>query len=211
MTASADTPDNPQPSVIERFTQSYEGDPPPWDIGKPQDAFLQYLAKNDIAGPVIDVGCGTGELSLHVASLGHKVTGIDPVPKAIAAATEKATQRKVAVAFRVADALNPPEGLGTFKTLLDCGVFHIFNDQERALYVQSLTSLAAPGAKLFLLCFSDAETREGGPRRIAKDKLQAAFAQGWRVISIEAATFENTHHEGGSRAWFALLERRGKA
>ncbi len=38
--------------------------PPPWDIGRPQPAFVALAEAGAIRGRVLDVGCGTGELVL---------------------------------------------------------------------------------------------------------------------------------------------------
>ena len=47
----------------------------PWDIGRPQKAFLDVA--DQITGSVLDAGCGTGDNALFFAGRGHKVTGID--------------------------------------------------------------------------------------------------------------------------------------
>ena len=56
------------------FESAYAGQAP-WDIGRPQKAFLDVADR--IAGSVLDGGCGAGENALFCASRGHKVTGID--------------------------------------------------------------------------------------------------------------------------------------
>jgi len=49
---------------------SYHDGPAPWVIGRPQPAIVRLASGGGISGPVLDVGCGTGENALHVASLG---------------------------------------------------------------------------------------------------------------------------------------------
>jgi hypothetical protein len=39
--------------------------------------------------------------------------------------------------------------------VLDCGLFHIFNDDDRAAFADSLRSVLRPGGRYFMLCFSD--------------------------------------------------------
>ena len=56
------------------FANAYAGQAP-WDIGRPQKAFLDVADR--ITGSILDAGCGTGENALFFASRGHKVTGID--------------------------------------------------------------------------------------------------------------------------------------
>ena len=56
---------------------------PPWDIGRPQPAFLELAEKGAVMGRVLDVGCGTGEHALMAAGRGLPATGIDSAPSAM--------------------------------------------------------------------------------------------------------------------------------
>src|SRR3981081_543135 len=66
---------------------------PPWDIGRPQPAFVTLLEGGAIRGRVLDVGCGTGEHALMAAGLGLAATGVDGAPTAIERAPRKAKDR----------------------------------------------------------------------------------------------------------------------
>ncbi len=197
-------PTPPQTLGLERFESAYEG-VPPWDIGRPQDAFVALAQRGEIRGRVLDVGCGTGENALHFASLGHVVVGLDAVAKAIEKAREKAKERGLGVDFRVGDALALVQLGGTFDTIVDCGLFHTFTDEQRTRYAASLRSALAPGGTLHLMCFSDEETREGGPRRVSPREIREAFATGFEVERIEPARFASHIHEGGAKAWLATI------
>jgi ubiquinone/menaquinone biosynthesis C-methylase UbiE len=156
---------------------------------------------------VLDVGCGTGEHALYLAQHGHAVWGVDSSPTAIGKAQQKATAREIAVTFRVADALQL-QALGrTFETVIDSGLFHIFSDEERVLFVQSLASVLKPGGSYYLLCFSDQESSAGlGPRRVSQADIAATFSQGWHVEQIRATRFETTTGQGAA-AWLASISR----
>ena len=73
------------PRRTEDFDALYAGTPP-WDIGRPQPAFLALAEAGAIRGRVLDVGCGTGEHVLMAADLGLDATGLDAAPTAIDAA-----------------------------------------------------------------------------------------------------------------------------
>jgi SAM-dependent methyltransferase len=70
---------------------------PPWDIGRPQPAFLALADAGAIRGRVLDVGCGTGEHVLMAAGPGLDATGVDLA--ALRAAEGKARDRGVTARF----------------------------------------------------------------------------------------------------------------
>jgi len=145
--------------------------------------------------------------ALYLAQHGHEVWGIDSSPTAIQKAQQKAAARGIAVTFRVADALQL-QALGkTFETVIDSGLFHVFSDEERLLFVQSLASVLKSGGTYYLLCFSDQESSSGpGPRRVSQAEIYATFGQEWRVKQIRATRFETTSGQGAA-AWLASISR----
>jgi len=154
---------------------SYQDGPAPWDIGRPQPAVVRVAAAGGFAGAVLDAGCGTGENALHLASLGLSVVGVDVAETALAAARVKAAERGLHAEFVAADAFELDRLGRAFDSVLDCGLFHTFDADERAAYAASLAAVTAPGASLHVLCFSDGGL-EGGPHPVSKDELRAAFA-----------------------------------
>ncbi|MGC2323439.1 MAG: class I SAM-dependent methyltransferase, partial [Terriglobales bacterium] len=135
---------------------SYHHGPAPWDIGHPQPAIVRVASAGGFAGAVLDAGCGTGEHTLHIASLGLRVLGVDVAETALAMAREKAHDRGIEAEFAAVDAFQL-ERLGRrFETVLDCGLFHTFNGDERPGYVASLASVTERNGTLYVLCFSDA-------------------------------------------------------
>jgi cyclopropane fatty-acyl-phospholipid synthase-like methyltransferase len=120
---------------------------PPWDIGRPQKEFLRLAENSAIRGSVLDVGCGTGEHTLMVAARGLEALGIDTTAVAIASAERKARERGIAARFLVHDALHLPELGEQFDTALDCGLFHVFNDEDRRAFVDSLSAVVRPGGR----------------------------------------------------------------
>jgi len=195
----------------ERFQEAYQGKPP-WDIGRPQKVFVE--AADQITGSTIDVGCGTGENALFFASRGRKVTGIDFLERPIAEAKQKAKERGLVATFLVMDALHLADMPQLFDSAIDCGLFHVFSDEDRHKYVSGLASIVRPGGRLFLMCFSDKEPPGDGPRRISQQEIHEAFADGWVVESIQEARFEvrpdlqDIHFsEGGPYAWFCVIRR----
>ena len=188
---------------------SYHDGPAPWDIGQPQPAIVRLASAGGFAGAVLDAGCGTGEHALLVASLGLPVLGVDVAETALAIAREKAADRGIEVEFAVADALQL-ERLGRrFETVLDCGLFHTFDDDdERTRYATSLASVTEHDGTLYVLCFSD-DGPDTGPHPISQDELRAAFipSNGWNVAAIEPDRVQTRYHESAAPAWFATIKR----
>jgi 2-polyprenyl-3-methyl-5-hydroxy-6-metoxy-1,4-benzoquinol methylase len=92
---------------------------------------VRLASEGEFAAAVLDVGCGTGENALHVASLGFSVLGVDVAETALAIAREKAAERRIQVEFVAGDAFQLKHLGRTFQTVLDCGLFHTF-DRQRA-------------------------------------------------------------------------------
>jgi cyclopropane fatty-acyl-phospholipid synthase-like methyltransferase len=164
--------------------------PAPWDIGRPQPEFARLADAGLLTGRLLDAGCGTGEQTLLAAQHGADALGVDISPRAIERARGKAAERGVAAQFEVADALHLADLGQTFDTIIDCGVFHTFDDDGRAQYVTSLAGVLRPGGHCYLMCFSEHQPGAFGPRRVTQAELRAAFADGWVVSSISAATME---------------------
>jgi len=189
------------------FEWAYRSGEPPWDIGRPQPAIVRLTEEGAIEGVVLDVGCGTGENALYLASLGLDVAGVDAAATAIDRARAKAAERDIPVEFLVADAL-ALDGLGrTFDVAIDCGLFHTFSDADRVRFERSLHAALRPGARYFLLCFSEFEPGDMGPRRVTEREIREAFAAGWTVESIVDERFATRWGEDGASAWLASLTR----
>ena len=86
------------------FEAAYAGTPP-WDIGRPQPAFLALAEAGVVVGRVLDVGCGTGEHTLMAAGLGLEAVGVDSAPTAIDRGRRKAVERELTARFVLGDAL----------------------------------------------------------------------------------------------------------
>jgi len=189
------------------FDTAYKGRPP-WDIGRPQKEFAALVRSGEIAGSVLDIGCGTGENALLFAAEGHEVWGIDATALAIQKAQEKAVARGLTVNFLVMDARDLPKIGRTFDTVTDSGFFHTLSDEDRAVYVRDLAVVLHPGGRYFMLCFSDLEPPGYGPRRIAQQEIRRSFSKGWTIREIRPAVFESTTRAQGSRAWLAAIRKR---
>lgn len=111
------------------------------------------------------------------------------------------------------NALALKESPELFDNVIDSGLFHVFSDDDRQKYVAGLASVLKPGGRVFLMCFSDEEPSNGGPRRVSKQELHQAFADGWQIESIEPYKIEVRPTLQGmtfsDKAWFVVIRRVG--
>jgi len=191
------------------WDDSYAGPSPPWDIGRPQAAFIRLAEAGALTGELLDAGCGTGEHTILAARHDAHALGIDISSRAIEIARRKALERGVDARFEVVDAL----GIGTlgeaFDTIIDSGLFHVFDDRARDGYVTVLEAILRPGGHLHLMCFSDHQPGDWGPRRTSEDELRAAFDSGWRIDTLARDYFDINPGMGTptAQAWRADIIR----
>jgi 2-polyprenyl-3-methyl-5-hydroxy-6-metoxy-1,4-benzoquinol methylase len=132
---------------------------------------------------------------------------VDVAELAIERARAKAQQRGINATFEVGDALHLDRLGRQFDVITDSGVFHVFDDEERPVYVNSLRSALRPGGMYYMVCFSDRQPGDWGPRRVSEAELRAAFVADWSIKSIEPERFAVTIDDNGAQAWLATIER----
>ncbi|MER6076058.1 class I SAM-dependent methyltransferase [Streptomyces sp. NPDC001817] len=184
--------------------------PPPWDIGRPQSAFLALADTGLLHGRVLDVGCGTGEHALMAARLGLEATGIDLATNTLELAANKAEERGLTARFLRHDARRLADLGERFDVVLDSVVFHGFRGEERAAYVESLRAAVKPAGRYFMLAFRDEPpTPAGRVHRLTPEEIRTAFADGWRIDAIEPITIDSALPActGGIRGWRTALTR----
>jgi cyclopropane fatty-acyl-phospholipid synthase-like methyltransferase len=182
--------------------------PPPWDIGRPQPAFLALAESGAIRGRVLDAGCGTGEHTLMAAGLELDATGVDLAARALRTAEGKAQDQGRPARFLHHDARQLTALGEHFDTVLDCGLFHVFGGEDRVRYVTGLRSVLRPGGRCFVLCISDRERGSwGAVHKVTRHELEETFTDGWQADSVEPSTIEITTDPYRVDAWLVALTR----
>jgi len=98
---------------------------------------------------ILDIGCGTGSLSVLLATLGHTVTGIDFAPAMLAQARAKAARAGQAITFQVMDAAQPQLPPQQFDLILCRHLLWAL--PEPHLVLQRWVDLLTPGGRLLLI------------------------------------------------------------
>lgn len=103
---------------------------------------------------ILDIGCGTGTVSVLLAELGHQVAGIDFSPAMIAQAKAKARAAEQAITFMIMDAARPRLAPRQFDALICRHLLWALPASARVLRVWS--ELLRPGGRLILVegCWS---------------------------------------------------------
>lgn len=158
-------------------------------IGVPQPAILTLLDAGRFHGEVLDVGCGPGALTIHVAERGYSAVGLDLSGSAIDVARGEAHRRGLRGAqFYVADATAFTGFDGRFGTVIDSALFHTLPPSCRAGYQAAIVRAAAPGASYFVLAFDRGGMPDGVPvSAVTAEELHDVVAAHWAVDDVRPA------------------------
>jgi SAM-dependent methyltransferase len=193
-----------------RFELAYLFRYAPWDRwrGKPLKRLRELFEGPQAIRPgrALDLGCGMGRATIYLAQLGWKATGIDAVERALRVARRRAARRGVGAEFVHGDItqLDRAGINGPFDLFLDLGCFHILSDQERRLYGESITRVAAPDARLVLFSFSPNQ-HILGPRGAEREDIEQALSPDWTIVwSAPESELPYRTPRGASATWYLL-------
>ena len=186
------TPDRDQPN---KFFDSAYGKAAPWDIGRPQPALIALLEAYKPLSPILEVGAGTGILTLWLAEKGFSVIGVDSSEMAVAQAQARLAQAdqtiKELAEFRLGDALHLTQIPEAVRSVVDAGFFHLFDSDDRREFVQELAQKLPSGGRYFLLGFAFQSPMPNAPRQVTAEELKQLFSpdQGWKMLALHPAQF----------------------
>jgi len=145
----------------------------PWNIETPPDVLVELVESGKVKPcKTIDLGCGTGNYAIYLASIGFYVTGIDISPTAIKIAKENAKKKGVKCIFLVTDVLgNLDEVKETFDFAYDWELLHHIFPEQRKKYVENVYRILNPKGKYLSVCFSEKEVEFGGSGKYRETRL----------------------------------------
>jgi SAM-dependent methyltransferase len=189
---------------------------PIWERRKPPSDLIQLVDGPDALAPgrALDLGCGTGTDSIYLAQHGWEVTGLDMVPEALAIARHNAAAAGVDLHFVQGDVTHVRDFVARdFALLLDFGCFHTLPQDERAVYVDGVSEVAAPGAMLLLYGFARPPRLAPMPAGVSLDEVRQRFSGRWDVERAELTTADaiqvaRTRADGAFELWCFHLRRR---
>jgi len=145
----------------------------PWNIETPPDVLVELVDSGKVKPcKTIDLGCGTGNYAIYLASVGFDVTGIDNSPTAIKIAKENAKKKGIKCNFLVANVLgNLNEVKGKFDFAYNWELLHHIFPEQRRTYVKNVYKILNPRGKYLSVCFSEKDPGFVGSGKYRKTRL----------------------------------------
>ncbi|MGY3337826.1 SAM-dependent methyltransferase [Streptomyces filamentosus] len=141
--------------------------PVPFFVPKPDENLVSYAERGLLpdGGRALDLGCGPGRNTLHLASLGYRADGVDLSANAIRWAGERAEERGAeGVRFTCGDAFAAGTVEGPYDLVYDSGCLHHLPPHRRVGYLALLDRVLAPGGVFALTAFAAGEDGMGSER-----------------------------------------------
>lgn len=164
----------------------------PWYHPKPPALLERVLAHRGRPGTALDLGCGAGMCSIHLARAGYEVTSVDYAQGAIDLANTAARKANVEIETVRADVLSWSTSR-RFDIVLDSSCLHVraFSEEDRPIYKQQILRWLADDGDFVIVHFDRRHAldwRPIGPRRRTRGEILALFSP---ELAERATDFED--------------------
>lgn len=202
------------------WDQRYLTGDAPWNSGLVSRELIRVLQEVQITScRAAELGCGTGINAVHLARQGFDVLAADCSAVAIERARSLAQDAGGSVRFAVSDLCRLPdlrEALGEAAAayerecslLFDRGCYHCARRVNLAGFLETVEWLAAPNARLLLLCGNANEPAQQGPPKVTEAEIRADWGQLFEIEWIREFRFEDRGGVLGPLGWASWMTRR---
>ena len=149
---------------------------------------------------VLDVGCGTGVLSLLLSEMGHNVIGIDLSEGMLGRAKKKAYDHNLRAEFRLGDAENLSFENASFDAVINRHLLWTLLNPERA--VAEWKRVLRPGGKLIII------DGNGNNRNSMRRRIWRYFVSMPLVLLTERRNPCRGHYGRGIEGQLPMRQRR---
>jgi 2-polyprenyl-3-methyl-5-hydroxy-6-metoxy-1,4-benzoquinol methylase len=192
----------------------------PWNSEIPPPLLTQCVTSGRIRkGKAVELGCGTGNYVMYLASLGFDATGVDISDTAVSLAGKNASEKGLSCHFIAADILGDMSMVrGPFDFAYDWQVLHHIFPEHRETYMKNVFSLLKPQGQYLSLCFSEESSQFGGAGKYrttplqtvlyfsSEDELTSLFSPFFAIEEMRTVDIEGKH--GTHRAVYAFMTRK---
>ena len=197
-------------TVEKGYRDRYESGNTPWDVGFADFNLIESVTYTPIAAcKALDVGCGTGDNSIWLATNGFEVVGTDVSDVALNQARDKAAGANANCDFRQVDFLRSKIDGAPFGFIFDRGCFHSFtNEDDRNKFAKNAAEHLAEGGLWLTIAGNADEDRQGPgpPQRTARD-IVLAVEPYFEILILQTTQFGSKHTKP-PRAWRGLFRKR---
>lgn len=209
-------------AVSEHWDRRYQSGDTPWESGLVSRMLVEELTKRRVAPcRAFELGCGTGRNSVWLARQGFDVIGADCSQVAIEQARGLARDTDAAAQFIVADlcrlsevraALQDlgPSGERPYSFIFDRGCYHCARRVDLAGFLETVNWLAAPDARLLVLCGNADDQTEHGPPKVTQEEIRAEWGRFFALEDVRPFRFEDRGGAAGPLGWCCWLTRRAE-
>ncbi|HYK07174.1 MAG TPA: class I SAM-dependent methyltransferase [Gaiellaceae bacterium] len=149
--SSDDTAEVPSGSPYNPIARLYDA----WSASVTEDVEFYVQEARAAGGPVVELACGTGRITVPIAKAGIRVIGVDGSTAMLEVAREYAAAEEVELDLRHGDMREPPVServplvLIPFRSLL-----HMTTESERLRALRAARELLLPGGRLVFDVFA---------------------------------------------------------
>ncbi len=179
------------------------------DTGKPQNIIVELVETGEVKGKVLEIGCGFGENSLHIAGAGYPTLGIDPSKEAILIAKQKSevmlARRGICARFKQFVPLNLGLIKESFNVIIDNSTFQTIPIEERETYARSLVPLLEPGGSIILIIPSTSGNLTVRSESDVIKAIEGNFPDYFCIKNIREIHYETGHNEENVKGWLCSI------
>ncbi len=148
---------------------------------------------------ILDIGCGTGNMSALLAEKGFTVTGVDYSPSAISRAKKKHGEVDGKLQFKTIDICNQSDEKLKFNVLVDRGCFHVIPHNFASKYTKAVAEYSEPGTRFLLWFIVPFVLNKGdkqnlghqGNREQTVNYIESSLSPYFQIHKVEDTRIEN--------------------